>query len=125
MRKNLMPFKNILFAFFAVFALSQCAENEITPDQSIGTSDDLAVAKETSGSMTISGIYTSYEEIQDCKTCTYVVPASASLVDGEKLGLKAGAVICLDQAKKYGDIEFVNLVGTKESPVRIGSAVFN
>ncbi len=124
MRKNLMPFKNTLLALFAVFALIQCSENEITPDQAANAgSDDLAV-EESAGSMTISGIYTSYEDIADCKTCTYVVPAGASVVDGEELGLKAGAVICLDKARKYGDIEFINLVGTEESPVLIGSTVF-
>ncbi len=117
MRTNLMPFKNILIAAFAVVALAQCSEKDVAPGQ------ELPLA-ESAGSMTISGVYTTYEEIKDCKTCTFVVSENTTIVDGEELGLEAGAIICLDRAKQYGDIEFVNLVGTEKLPVLIGHTLF-
>lgn len=122
MRKNQTPIKNILFAAFAVFMFAQCAEDEVAPQQPLEAAvEDLSATSEATGSMTISGVYTSYEDIQDCKTCTYVVPADATVIDGKELGLEAGSVICLDRAKRYGDVEFVNLEGTEEKPIRIGS----
>ena len=36
--------------------------------------------------------------IPACSSCTYVVPANTYNIDGTKLGLKPGAVICLNSA---------------------------
>ncbi|HEY9490211.1 MAG TPA: hypothetical protein VIQ51_17865, partial [Chryseosolibacter sp.] len=80
-----------------------------------------AVPVEATGSMTISGVYTSYEDVKDCTTCTFVVPSDMLIVDGKELGLKPGAIICLDKAVRYGDVEFVNLQGTEDKPITIGS----
>jgi hypothetical protein len=125
MRNNLMSMKNILFAAVTVFTFSQCTEEEIVPQQTETPAvEAVEVAPEATGSMTISGIFTSYEEIADCKTCTYVVPADVAIVDGKELDLKPGSVICLDKAKQYGDIDFVNLEGSEESPIRIGTTTF-
>lgn len=116
--------KSFLFAAFTVFILAQCSEEEVAPQQPVQAAEEAPVLAEPTGSMTISGIFTTYEDIEDCKTCTYVVPADAVTVDGKELNLKAGSVICLDKAKQYGDIDFVNLEGTEESPIQIGSAIF-
>lgn len=125
MRNNLVSMKNILFAAFTLFALSQCSEEEIVPQQTEApAAEAVAATPEATGSMTISGIYTVYEDVTDCKTCTYVVPANVVTVDGKELALKAGSVICLDKAIKYGDVEFVNLEGTEASPIRIGTTNF-
>jgi len=124
MRKKLMSVRNVLVAAFTVFMLVQCSEEEITPEQPVDAAEEEVSAAEATGSMTISGVFTSYEEVKDCKTCTYVVPADLTVVDGKELGLKPGAIICLDKAKKYGDVDFVNLEGTEESPIVIGSATF-
>jgi len=121
MRNNLMSMKKILFAAIALFIFSQCSEEEIVPQQTETSAVEAAdVLQEATGSMTISGIYTIYEDIEDCTTCTYVVPAKQALVDGNELNLKAGSVICLDKAIQYGDVEFINLEGTEDSPIRIG-----
>lgn len=125
MRNNLMSIKNILFAAGTVFALSQCTEEEIVPQQANApAAETVSLPAQATGSMTISGVFTSYEDIQDCKTCTYVVPADVTVVDGKELNLKAGSVICLDKAVKYGDVEFINLAGTESNPVRIGTTTF-
>src|SRR5689334_8952138 len=122
MRNNLVSMKNILFAAVTLFGLSQCSEEEIVPQQTEAPAvEAVATAPAATGSMTISGIYTVYEDVTDCKTCTYVVPADVVTVDGKELALKAGSVICLDKAITYGDVEFVNLEGTEESPIRIGT----
>src|SRR5688572_30191025 len=109
MRTNLMSMKNILLAASALFIFSQCTEEEIVPNEAQATpTETVALNTEATGSMTISGIFTSYEDIKDCKTCTYVVPAEIAVVDGKELGLKPGAVICLDKAIRYGDVDFIN-----------------
>ena len=126
MRTNLMTMKKILLAAFALFMFSQCTEEEVVPTQSTAApTEDVALNTEATGSMTISGIFTTYEEIKDCKTCTFVVPADLSVVDGKELGLKAGSVICLDKAIKYGDVDFINLEGTEANPIRIGTSKIN
>jgi len=125
MTNNLMSIRKILFAAFALFTFSQCTEEDIVPEKMESPAIETeALSAEASGSMTISGVYTNYEPIEDCATCTYVVPAQAILVDGKELNLKAGAVICLNKALQYGDIEFVNLEGTEDQPIRIGTAEF-
>lgn len=115
----------ILFAAFALSVFSQCTEEEIAPARPETPASEVAAMPElATGSMTISGIFTSFEDIEDCKTCTYIVPGDATLVDGEELKLKAGSVICLDKAVRYGDVDFVNLEGTETNPIRIGAASF-
>lgn len=117
--------KNILVAAFAVFSLTQCTEEEIVPAQTqVSAIEAVELPIQATGSMTISGVFTTYEDIEDCKTCTYVVPAEVAIVDGKELNLKAGSVICLDKAVQYSNVEFVNLEGTEENPIRIGTAKF-
>lgn len=123
MRNNLMSMKNILFAAFTVFTLSQCTEDEIVPQQAeTPMAEEVEIAPAATGSMTISGVFTSYEDIEDCKTCTYIVPADLAVVDGKELGLEPGAVICLNKAIQYGDVDFINLEGTEQRPIKIGTA---
>ena len=118
--------KNILVAAFAVFSLAQCTEEEIVPAQAeVSAIEAVELPVQAAGSMTISGVFTTYEDISDCKTCTYVVPADVAIVDGKELDLKAGSIICLDKAIQYGNVDFVNLEGTEENPIRIGSTKFN
>jgi hypothetical protein len=125
MRNNTMTMKKILFAAFALFIFSQCTEEEIAPASAQPSPEQAVVLPEqATGSMTISGVFTNYEDIADCKTCTYVVPADVTVVDGAELDLKPGAVICLDKALRYGDVDFVNLMGTEEKPIWIGSTTF-
>lgn len=122
MRMNLVPIRKILFAAFAFFIFSQCTEEEVVPATAQPSpAEDVVLPAQASGSVTISGIYTVYEAIEDCHTCTFVVPADLAVVDGHELNLKPGSVICLDKAIKYGDVDFVNLQGTEENPIRIGT----
>lgn len=64
----------------------------------------------------------------DCG-CTYTVPSNTYAVDGNTLGLKAGAVICLNSANTYKNIVFRNLKGSATSPITIkncgGTATLN
>lgn len=123
MRTNLISMKAILFAASTLFIFSQCTEEEIAPSQPIAAvAETPALAVEPTGSMTISGIYATYEAIEDCSTCTFVVPADVTVVDGKEFDLKPGSVICLDKSIKYGDVDFVNLEGTEANPIKIGLA---
>jgi len=123
MKNNLLTMKKALFAAFTLFIFSQCTEEEIVPNQVQASTVETASLAEATGSMTISGIYTIYDDIKDCTTCTYLVPADMAVVDGKELNLKAGSVICLDKAIQYGDVEFINLEGTEESPIKIGASM--
>jgi hypothetical protein len=64
----------------------------------------------------------------DCG-CTYTVPSKTYAVDGAVLGLKPGAVICLNTANTYYNIVFRNLKGSATAPITIkncgGTAVLN
>ena len=124
MRTNLMSMKNILFAAFTLFMFSQCTEEEVVPARAEAAPAEVAALPEqATGSMTIAGVYTVYESIEDCKTCTFVVPAGTTVVDGAELDLKPGSVICLNKAFEYGDVDFVNLEGTEANPIRIGTVL--
>lgn len=97
---------SLLKSFFFLFAITllftQCADEEIVPVQPV---EDITIAATSTG---------------DCG-CTYTVPVSTNTVtvDGAKLGIKAGAVICLKGGATYKNIIFKNIRGTATSPVTI------
>jgi len=122
MRRSLNLIPTALCAAVLFTAFISCTEEEITPRQAEAPVAEVPVFQ---GSMTITGLYTTYRDVADCKTCTYVVPDDVTIVDGDALKLKPGAIVCLDAARKYGDLEFVNLKGTEEKPITIGTARFN
>jgi hypothetical protein len=99
--KPLVKFTAILSLFL------QCStEEEILDERQIA--EDVTIAAATTSPA-------------DCSTCTYVVPSNTNtqVVDGLKLGLKPGSVICLSAANKYGNITFRNIVGTATAPIII------
>jgi hypothetical protein len=99
--KPLLKFTAILSLFL------QCStEEEILDERQIA--EDVTIAAATTSPA-------------DCSTCTYVVPSNTNtqVVDGLKLGLKPGSVICLSAANKYGNITFKNIVGTATAPIII------
>jgi hypothetical protein len=121
--KNIFSLKNFLLASAAVFFMSGCQEQE---EQLTSVSENAEVAKAAASgsnveSLTITGENTSFVGAVDCKTCTYFVAASEKMIDGNKLGIKPGSVICLENAVKYGSIEFVNVAGTENAPITIGT----
>jgi hypothetical protein len=83
------------------FLMSQCADDELINEM-------------TASDETISAASTT----TDCG-CTYTVPAStnALTVDGAKLGIKPGAVICLSGT--YKNLFFKNMRGTATQPITI------
>jgi hypothetical protein len=97
-------------AFTFSFLFSNCAEEEIA--LSPGSNTITQVTQEPTA--TTMAVATTV-----CSTCTYVVPSNTYKVDGNALGLKPGAVICLSSANKYANIVFVNINGTAEQPITI------
>lgn len=114
--------KKILVAAIVIVFLSQCSVEEIVPNQIDRSPVISELPAAAAGSLTISGVYTIYETIKDCKTCTFIIPADLTEIDGIELNLKAGSVICLKKSIQYGDLNFTNLEGTEESPIRIGTS---
>lgn len=55
----------------------------------------------------------------DCSACTYVVPSNTTIVDGLKLGIQPGNVLCLSAANQYTGMIFRNIVGAPGNPVII------
>jgi hypothetical protein len=91
---------------FVVFCLFfQCSE------------DDLLLTNSTSTTTTTAGAAT-LTSTSDCG-CTYTVPANLSRIDGQKLGIKPGAVICLKAGTAYGVLVFTNIRGTSAAPITI------
>ena len=107
-----------IFPLALVFVAFQCS------------SDEELTVSETLVDQTISATSTTTSP-SSCSECTYVVPSSAytQSIDGIKLGLKPGAVICLSAANHYKNIVFKNLVGTADNPILItncgGTALLN
>jgi hypothetical protein len=126
-QKAFSTVRNGLFTIAAVCLLASCQNDEletITND----AETEMASAGEVEsniGSLTITGLNTEFVESVDCKTCTYVIAGESELIDGQELGIKPGSVICLDKTVKYGNLTFVNVDGTEDSPVTIGTTTFS
>jgi hypothetical protein len=99
-----------LIAFTLSFLFSNCSEDDVV--LSPGSTNKPQVSQESAN--TIMAATTTV-----CSTCTYVVPSNTYKVDGQALGLKPGAVICLSSANQYKNIVFVNINGTAEQPITI------
>ena len=113
--------KKVFSAIVAVCLLASCQEDEM-----LAVSEDVETAAASTAepnisSLTFSGSYTQLAEKVECSACTFVVDENSEVIDGAKLGLKPGSVICLKAALKYGDLTFVNLEGTEEAPITIGT----
>jgi len=122
--KKLAPaLKRVLVAAAAVFALTQCTQDEelqapaaaaAAPEVQISAS-----AAKSITSLTVSGVNTVFSTATDCKTCTYVVPEGTTVVDGKELGFQPGNNICLNTAFQYGALELTNIEGTEQEPIVI------
>lgn len=105
-------------AFVSLCTLVGCSEEELL--NTAATTDPTTKAAATTSSTVLS----------DCG-CTYTVPVSTNTVtvDGAKLGIKPGAVICLQGGATYKNIFFKNLKGTAAAPITIencgGTATLN
>jgi hypothetical protein len=84
------------------------------------TDDEALVKRDTSlDSVKVSAAATTPRA---CSSCKYIVPIEAMTVDGAKLGIKPGDVICLNSAIKYfHSLHFTNIVGTATAPVIIAN----
>jgi hypothetical protein len=103
---NRTAYKIFIAALSAVI-FSQCADDSMLTQEESFEDVTLTAAAITSPS--------------SCSSCTYVVPSNTNtqVVDGKILGLKPGAVICLNALNKYGNITFRNLTGTVDNPIII------
>lgn len=84
-----------------LFLLTRCSDDEILSEP---INEDLS---------------TRAAAVSGCSSCTYVVPATATVIDGKQLNLKPGAVIGLNASYKYKSLLFRNIVGTASSPITI------
>ncbi len=107
----------IVIAGWLAMACQETAFEEVATQAE--TMEAVSETQASIGSLTIIGENTEVRTGVDCKTCTFVVAKDASVVDGAALGLKAGSVICLESGVSYGDLTFVNLIGTSEQPIVI------
>lgn len=98
-----------LFAFLIITSLtfSHCSEHE---DENINPGK-------------ISEVKTSLQRVKNdnlqCSSCDFVVPAGVSVIDGRRLGIKPGDIVCLNAALKYNLITFENIIGTPDLPVTV------
>jgi hypothetical protein len=114
----------ILLPSLALFAFTQCSdEPEFAPQEpetelAAGPTGDEPVV-----SLTVDGVFTEFVSTLDCKTCDYVVPETATVVDGKVIGIKPGQSICLDASIHYGSLLLTNIVGEQNKPILIAYGV--
>jgi hypothetical protein len=123
LKKFFPTLTKVALAATTVFAMTQCSEEQLEKPASEAAATEQAAPvsdeKPSVLSLTVSGAHKMLSSSSDCKTCTFVVPANTTLIDGLKLDLQPGDTVCLDAAIKYGALEFVNFEGTEENPVII------
>lgn len=121
-RKTTSLVKTSLFVAASLFFMASCQEEEFTEvAEDVKTSAAAVDGESNVGSITIEGANTVFSDAVACSTCTFVVAEDLETIDGKELGLAPGSVICLDAAKKYGNLTFVNVDGTEEAPITIGT----
>ena len=121
--KNISNLFRVL-AVGLVFTAASCTTQDdfVKPTETPSVPAASAATEATSvASLTVTGEFTEFRDQNECSTCSYVVPEDATVVDGAKLGIKPGSVICLNKAFKYNAVEFVNVTGTSENPVIIAN----
>lgn len=126
MRINYRNLKSVLkisvFSVASLFFMASCQDDELTAiTEDVATSATAVDGEANVASLTIEGTNTEFSENVTCSTCTYVVAEDLEVIDGKELGLAPGSVICLDAAKKYGNLTFTNLEGTEDAPITIGN----
>jgi hypothetical protein len=116
--------KTVLAALFIV-TMVRCSDDKelLAPTISAAPQGNAATTAVTNAEVqnfTVSGLYTEVVTEVTCSTCTFVVAAGTTQVDGQALDIKPGSVICLQTGVQYPSIEFVNMIGTANSPITIG-----
>jgi|GEM_PF-2966452 len=115
--------KKTLLTAAAVLALCQCSEEDFVPAKPETQSENSISASDSKvSSITIAGVHTYFSTARRTDI-SFTVPADAGIIDGKALNLKPGAVIALDPKLSYGDLEFVNMMGTAEQPIIITTNV--
>jgi hypothetical protein len=121
-KKAIQTVKMFLLSTAIVLTMVQCSEEEIIAEQVV--EDDMATEMMSESadvaSISVSGLYTEIKGDVQCSTCTYIVAASETTVDGRELGLRPGNIVCIKKSLKYPALDFVNMEGTEESPIIIG-----
>lgn len=112
----------LLPSALAIFMFVQCNSEDPKVETTQAAAETETVVKEGEGpvvSLTIDGIHTVISSIEDCKTCDYVVPENATVVDGKEIGIKPGQAICLNENFHYGNLKLINLEGEANNPITI------
>ena len=115
--------KKLMVLGLAMMVMVSCSEETVVEKPVLVEEVPVVEAAEEAdvASLTVSGIFTDVIADIDCSTCTYKVPDNARSVDGTDLNLKPGSVICVSSGRKLGEIEFVNMIGTENAPIIIGT----
>lgn len=112
----------ILPSALALFIFAQCNTEDPKVETPQAAAETETVVKEGEGpvvSLTIDGIHTVIASVEDCKTCHYVVPENATVVDGKEIGIKPGQAICLNENFHYGNLKLINLEGEANNPITV------
>src|SRR4051812_30156267 len=106
MTKHLFLQCKAAFTIVCVILLSmQCSDEQLTLTATSPANLELNTATVSAG----AGI---------C-SCTYLVPANATIIDGKALGLQPGNIIGLDANVTYKNLTFRNINGTIDNPIII------
>src|SRR5688572_29062853 len=113
MRINYRKAKSIVrtsvLVLASLFFMASCQEDEIVEVVEDVPTSAMAVESESNiGSITIESANATFSDNVECSTCSFVVAEDLETIDGKTLGLAPGSVICLEAAKKYGNLTIVN-----------------
>lgn len=121
--KNSLRSLSVVSLFAAAVS---CSEPEQLTEPSAQPVQEVAQEVATTGegesaSLTVAGAFVEYSDASLCTECTYIIPEDATIVDGAKVGIKPGDVICMNSAFEYKAIELVNVEGTESDPVIVAT----
>jgi hypothetical protein len=111
----------VVSAALALFVFTQCNDEPRIKAPQAAQTPTVSVSDEDAPvvSLTVDGIHTVFSSLADCKTCDYVVPENAEVVDGKEIGIKPGQAICLDENFRYGNLKLINIEGSAKEPIVI------
>jgi hypothetical protein len=105
MKKNqylIFLFKILCLAFITLSFLTRCSQDEEILETTVPAEENITASAQST----------------TCN-CTYIIPPNKNTIDGKVLNIKPGAVLCLEAATKYGNLQFKNIIGTSSQPITI------
>ncbi len=111
-------YKVLTFSILVTFLFTNCNEDDSIPASALTCSSCPLVTTADNKNSSENEV-TLNAPVKLCSSCTHVIAANTTTIDGHTLGFKPGDVICLDAKMKYNALIFKNIIGTRANPIII------